>query len=180
MREMEDASTRFLRDAHILARLVEQIFERGYLRQVAGPRLTFDQLNVLKFLNRPGLRLVRDVSHFLNASYAAASKAVTRLERKGLVTRSNHPHDRRAERLDVTPKGKHVIGRYEELKKARLRELARDEDLDGLSKALETVIALLMRERSSAGNPCLGCGAYYARECVVRAHGQHCRCTPGT
>lgn len=167
---------RFLRNSHIYARLVEQILEQGYLRQASGDALTFDQLNILKFLARPGPSLVKDVARFIDASYPAASKAVTRLEKKKLVTCVRYGPDRRAELVEVTPKGRKLIQRYERLKQTRLKSALRGKELGDISRGLERAIALLMRERSVAGNPCLGCGAYYAKSCVVRAHGQACRC----
>lgn len=173
---MDDSTERFLRNAHIFARLVEQILEHGYLHRSSNGTATFDQLNILKFLDRPGVRLVKDVAHFLNASYAAASKAVSRLQKKGWVATSADSHDHRALRVAVTPAARSLIRKYERLKLSRLRKMTTGEDIDRLSKTLEVAIAALMKERSMAGNPCLGCGAYYAKECVVRAHGQSCTC----
>jgi DNA-binding MarR family transcriptional regulator len=165
---------RFMRDAHILARLVEQILERGYLERASRDSVTFDQLNILKFLARPPRKLVKHVAGFLSASYAAASKAVDRLEAKGLVTCATYEKDRRAETVDVTPKGHRLIRTYERYKRARLKAALRGESSDQLAEGLERVIVALMRERTVTGNPCLGCGAYYAEQCVSRAHGHPC------
>lgn len=176
MRAMTPDVERFLRNTHILARLVEQIFETGYLRRTSGEAVTFDQLNILKFLSRPQTTLVKDVARFLNASCAAASKAVSRLERKELVSVEPYERDRRAESIEVTPKGKAVVRKYEKMKEARVRSLLKGVDSSTLSKALEQTIALIMKERSIANDPCLGCGAYYAKNCMVRLHGQRCAC----
>ena len=167
---------RFLRNTHILARLVEQIFETGYLRRTSGEAVTFDQLNILKFLSRPQTTLVKDVARFLNASNAAASKAVSRLVQKRWARTSTYGADRRAEVVRLTPKGMTLVREYEELKRKRLQLLLRPGEAQSLSEGLERVIAVLMREREMAGNPCLGCGAYYSQECVVRLHGQTCSC----
>ncbi len=171
---MQPDVQRFLRDAHILARLVEQVLEDGYLRLATRDGITFDQLNILKFLNRPGPVLIKHVAGFLSASYAAASKAVTRLEKKKLVTTSTFERDKRAAAVTVTAKGHDLVRRYERTKEARLRLMLRRDSPEKLAKGLEDVIVLLMRERAVTGNPCLGCGAYYAGECVSRAHGQVC------
>ncbi|MBI4564572.1 MAG: winged helix-turn-helix transcriptional regulator [Planctomycetes bacterium] len=173
---MSESHERFLRNAHILARLVEHVFERGYLRRASRDTITFGQLNILKFVARPGRSLVKDVARFLNASNAAASKAVSRLERKGLAKCTRYPGDRRAERVEATPRGLALIRKYERVKKSRLKTMLKGRMPDELSKDLERVIALLMRDRAFAGNPCLGCGAYYSRACMVRAFGQHCPC----
>lgn len=167
---------RFLRSAHIAARLVEEVLEHGPLRARGGPALTFPQFNLLKFIARPGKVRSRDVARFLNASGAAASKAVARLERKRLVRSVPDPSDRRSARIELTPAGSGAIRRVERLKRDRLKPLFGGEPPERFAEGLEAVIRLLMRGRGAAGNPCLGCGAYYARECVVRAHGQACSC----
>lgn len=167
---------RFLRNSHIFARLVEQLLEKGYLQSAAGGAVTFDQLNILKFLDRPGPSLGKDIARFLNASYAAASKAVSRLERKKLVVTETDARDRRAQIVSVTAKGRALIRAYERLKRRRLATLFHNGEMESLTEDLERGIAILLRERGVVGNPCLGCGAYYANACVVREHGQTCRC----
>ncbi|MBI2899786.1 MAG: winged helix-turn-helix transcriptional regulator [Planctomycetes bacterium] len=167
---------RFLRNAHILARLVERVLEIGYLKQASGDALTFDQVNLLKFLARPRKFRVKDVAHFLNASHPAASKAVSRLARKGAVHLSTDPDDRRAERIRVTPRGQRWVDGYERTKEARIHNLMKGRNPRQLAEGIERVIDALLLERSVVGNPCLGCGAYFGEECVVRAHGQTCNC----
>jgi len=175
---MSEQLHRFLRDVHVLARLVQQVLETGYLSRSAPGGLTFDQLNVLKFLGRPGTSRVKDVSHFLNASYAAASKAVSRLEEKGLVRKTRIGSDRRSERVELNAKGRSIVRRYENLKARRVTALLEGSDIDGLSDGLERVIQLLLKERGVAGNPCLGCGAYYTPTCIIRGQGLPSRCQP--
>lgn len=155
---------------------MEQLLEKGYLRSAAGGAVTFDQLNILKFLDRPGPTLGKDIARFLNASYAAASKAVSRLERKKLVATVTDSRDRRAQIVSVTAKGQALIRAYERLKRRRLAALFPNGEMEGLTQDLERGIAVLLRERSVVGNLCLGCGAYDASACVVRAHGETCRC----
>ncbi len=174
---MHEELKRFLRDSHVFARLVEQVLEAGYLRSAVQDSVTFDQLNVLKFLARPGsVPLVKDVARFLNASYAAASKAVGRLRKKGLAKTTRSSEDGRAELVEVTPLGAALVRKYERLKARRLEALLAGEDLPRISEALERAIALLLRERAVAGDPCMGCGAYYSDRCVVRTHGFPCDC----
>jgi DNA-binding MarR family transcriptional regulator len=167
---------RFLRSAHLAARLVEGVLERGYLERASGGRVTFDQLNVLKFIARSRPARVKGVARFLNASGAAASKAVARLERKGLARTAADAVDRRSGLVELTARGRAIIRSYERFKQGRMRALLKGRSADRLATSLEEVVEVLLRERPAAGNPCLGCGAYYARECVVRAHGQVCSC----
>ncbi len=173
---MSETRNRFLRDVHIIARLVNQTFEEGYLSRVSVEGLTFDQLNLLKFLGQPKTLMVKDVTYFLDASYAAASKAVARLERKGLVRKTTLGSDRRAEIIELTPKARGIVRRYEKLKADRVSALLEGQDVDGLCTHLEKTIELLLKERAVAGYPCLGCGAYYTKNCFIRAHGLPSRC----
>lgn len=167
---------RFLRDAHVLARLVERILEDGYLREANGDKITFGQINLLKFLTRPGPNLIGDVARFLNASYAAASKAVTRLEKKGCARSTVSKQDRRAQNVKVTARGHAMIKKYEKVKTHRLTALLGAENPEALSQGLENVISILIRERGAAGSPCLGCGVYSETECVVHQYNQACPC----
>lgn len=173
---MHEAHLRFLRNAHLVSRLVDQVLERGYLRKAAAGDLTFEQLNLLKFLGRPATTITRDVSRFLDASMAAASKAVGRLTAKGLVRRKPSGTDRRCEVLEVTAKGRELVRRYETLKAGRLRKILGTTEADRMAGALEEVVELLLSERPLAGNPCLGCGAYYSQTCMIRARGLPARC----
>lgn len=174
----KDDLKRFMSNAHIFARLVENVLEWGYLREAVGTAVTFDQISILKFLTRDQRSHVKDVAGFLNASYAAASKMVSRLVKKKLVHSVTFGEDRRAELLTVTPRGQALIDKYEAVKVRRLTRLLRDENLDSLSGGLERAIDAVLKDRPEVGNPCLGCGAYYAPECVAREKGQDCPCAP--
>ncbi len=165
---------RFLRNAHIFARLVEQVLEDGYIAKSVGAKLTFGQLNILKFLARPGRKLIKDVARFLNSSYAAASKAVSRLERKKMVRTTPWGEDGRAEWVQLTSKAVELVRTYEKVKAERLQAVVRGEDVEFIAKGLEQGIGLLLRERAVAGNPCLGCGVYYSQSCAARLFGKSC------
>ena len=63
------------------------------------------QLEVLTFLLRRERWSVGEVASALKVSSAAATKAVTRLERKGLVTRTVDQMDRRFVNVSLTGAG---------------------------------------------------------------------------
>jgi DNA-binding MarR family transcriptional regulator len=63
------------------------------------------QLEVLTFLLRRERWSVGEVASALKVSSAAATKAITRLERKGLVTRAIDMMDRRCVNVTLTPVG---------------------------------------------------------------------------
>ncbi len=74
-------------------------------------KVTARQLEVLAFLRRREQWLVGEVADALGVSSAAATKAITRLERKGLVVRSVNVIDRRRVDVRVTRAGSELIQR---------------------------------------------------------------------
>ena len=97
--------------------------------------------------------------------------------RKGLIRKRTLGSDRRAELVEVTPAGLAYVRKYEKVKAERIVTLLGDADVAALSDHLETIIEILLREREITENLCLGCGAYYAKGCVVQEKGLSPRCT---
>lgn len=71
--------------------------------------VTSRQLEVLSFLARREHWLVGEVASQLGVSSAAATKAIARLERKGLVSRSVDMMDRRCVNVRITRAGSDAI-----------------------------------------------------------------------
>ncbi len=67
------------------------------------------QAEVLTFLARRGHWSVGEIASNLGVSSAAATKAVLRLERKGLVTRSIDMMDRRCVNVRITHTGSDIV-----------------------------------------------------------------------
>ena len=73
--------------------------------------ITPRQLELLQFLARRHQMTVGEVAQALQISAAAATKAITRLERKGLVTRTVDIMDRRYIHVRLTRSGTEVARR---------------------------------------------------------------------
>jgi DNA-binding MarR family transcriptional regulator len=67
--------------------------------------VTARQHEILTILRQRKHWLVSEIAETLQVSCAAATKAITRLERKGLVTRTVDPMDRRCVNVNVTRAG---------------------------------------------------------------------------
>ncbi len=161
----------------MLASLSREVLEKAYLRKSGAKDLSFLQLNLLKFFDAPHPRSIGDVMRFMGASFAAASKAVGRLKRKGLVRTSHNPGDMRAQFVALTSKGKSTIQRYERIKLDRLRKLLEGSDVNRWSSVLEEIVQKLISDREFPADLCMQCGVYYSdrclvtdRRCRVRAH----------
>ena len=71
--------------------------------------ITPRQYEILTILKQRHQWSVSDVADELGVSCAAATKAITRLERKGLVARAIDPMDRRRVNVHVTTPGTEFI-----------------------------------------------------------------------
>ncbi len=93
------------------SRLIRRVFDR----EVASLGITSAQWRVLLRLNRePGLKQV-ELADRLDVEPITACRMVDRLEEAGLVERRRDPEDRRAWRLELTPKATPVVERLKAL-----------------------------------------------------------------
>jgi DNA-binding MarR family transcriptional regulator len=166
----DETLIRFLRGCHLLSALSREVLEKGYLRRAGARGASFVQINLLKFMDQPGSRSVGDVMRFMGASFAAASKAVGRLKRKGWVRTGQHPGDLRAQIVAVTASGRSMVQKYERLKFERVSKLLaglRPAQVQHYIQALEQIGSLLIRDKELPGDLCMQCGAYYSDRCLV-------------
>lgn len=75
--------------------------------------VTSRQIEVLAFLTQRECWQVGEVASTLGVSSAAATKAIARLERKGLVTRSVDMMDRRCVNVRMTRAGNEALRRHQ-------------------------------------------------------------------
>ena len=103
----------FLASMHIFSSAINELMV-SQLHDELGGELTIPQLKTLKLIARTETESITEIAAFLGVSNAAASKAVDRLVRRGLVERIESTDDRRATRLSLTVKGTFLLKRYED------------------------------------------------------------------
>lgn len=82
---------------------------RDFKRFMDSTGLSFSQINILMRLFHGGSAGVSMIGEIMGISNAAASQSIERLVQMGLVERTEDPQDRRAKRLELTPKGQSLI-----------------------------------------------------------------------
>jgi DNA-binding MarR family transcriptional regulator len=165
---------RLVRYSHIFASAVREILELKLLREASAMPLTLSQFHLLKLMFLNGRHQVGEVADFLGVSPPAATKNIDKLEALGLVVRSPSKGDRRATLLSVSPKGRRLVRRYEELKAARLSPVLKKfgtEEREQFTRLLER-FSLSLLEKELAGEHdhdgvCLRCDAYIQAGCPV-------------
>ncbi|NIM48179.1 MAG: MarR family transcriptional regulator [Gemmatimonadales bacterium] len=161
----------FLGSAQILTSAVNDLMEQQ-LREVTGSKLTFSQLKLLKMVAITEAYTVSNVAAFLGVSNAAASRAVDRLVRRGLLRRTESADDRRAVELSLTPEGHELLSSYDAAASQMLEgifgrfapdELRRvGEFLDGIS------VRIVEEEQGLEEEVCFRCGIHFRDRCLLR------------
>jgi DNA-binding MarR family transcriptional regulator len=160
----------FLRQSHIFSSAVREVLETKLLREATSMPLTISQFHLLKLMLVDGKHQVGQVADYLGVSAPAATKSVDKLERLDLVVRSPSKGDRRATLLSVSPKGRRLVRKYEDLKAERLApilERFKPEEIESLTELLERFSISLLGEGEAENEFCLRCAGYLAEGCSI-------------
>jgi len=161
----------FLGSTQVFASSVNDVIEKRLLREVGPPQLTFSQFKLLKLVAITDAQMIGDVAAFLGVSNAAASKAVDKLVRQGLLVRNEAQRDRRAIQLSLTASSRQVLATYDAAKERKLASVFRQfspQDLRRTADLLDRLSAGIVDHTARAEELCLQCGIYYRKKCVVR------------
>lgn len=160
-----------LGSAHIFSSAVDDLMQ-DRLYAVIGEQLTFSQLKLLKLIARSETHNISQVAAFLGVSSAAASKAVDRMVRRGLLLRTEAERDRRAVEIALTAEGQRLLGEYERVTHQTLEEIFGEITPEGLRETAERLDQLSMRlvdHDFDGGEACFRCGIYFREKCLLRA-----------
>jgi len=160
----------FLGSVRILSATIDEWMEEELL-EATKSRVTPSQLRVLKLVARTNARRIGDVADFLAVSNAAASKAVDRLVRRGLVNRAEAVSDRRAVELSLTPEGRTILAQYEAVTNRVLKEVfgsLPQSQLEDTAEFLDQLSTRMVREGRTREGICLRCGIHFRDRCLLR------------
>ncbi len=175
-----EAMERLLRNLHMMRAVVGDVLEKGCLVQGLG-ELTFPQLNQLKLIRSSpephSAWTVGVLAERLSVTMAAASKAVSRLERDGWVDVTGGVEDGRQRCVKVSARGRRAVARFEKLKRKRLASLVSasgSNEVGAWNRSLERILRGLLSLREDVSHACLLCGMYEAPGCVAESLGSNC------
>jgi DNA-binding MarR family transcriptional regulator len=160
-----------LGSAHIFSSAVNDLMQER-LQAVIGEQLTFSQLKLLKLVDRTEAYNISQVADFLGVSNAAASKAVDRLVRRGLLVRSEAEGDRRAVELSLTEAGQRILDEYEVVTAEALEQIFGQFSADGLRQTADLLdklsLSLVDEGRTKEEEACFRCSIYFRDKCLLR------------
>lgn len=106
--------------------------------------LTSGQWNALNQLEEHGAMTQRELSERLKKEQATVARLLDRLVKRGLVKRSTHPDDRRANIVENTPEASRLLVEVEPVAAARADQIAEgisDDDLAVFFEVLDQIRA---------------------------------------
>jgi len=160
----------FLASTHIFYSAVNELMEEE-LRKDLDNELTVPQYRLLKLVGATKIRNVSEVATFGRVTNAAASKAVDRLVRRALLTRTESAKDRRVSNLSLTPEGAELLRRYEHVQNQVLEGLFKQfmpDDFTRTALLLDRLSADIVELGSGPRELCFRCGIYFRERCLVR------------
>jgi len=161
----------FLGSTQVFARAVRNVVEEKLLHEIAPRPLTFSQFRLLKLVAMTNAQTLGDVATFLGVSNAAASKAVDKLVRRGLLLRSEAETDRRAIELSLTEPSRRLLAAYDAAKNRTLAKVFRrlsPKDLRHTAELLDQLAAEIVDHTARPEEICLQCGIYYRKKCLIQ------------
>lgn len=156
--------------ARILALAVQETVESKLQAELAGDRLSPSQWKLLEIFATTEVGNVTEVAAYQGVSTAAASKAVDRLVRLGLLERAEDHEDRRHIRLSLTSEGRGLASAYLQRLDVRLSELFAGlsaEELLRLSEQLDQLTTGVLRAASNVTQICVQCGLNRRERCLM-------------
>ncbi len=117
--------------------------------------LTIPEWRVLAWLSHEGSMTAGDIARVANMDKATTSRAVQRLEDRGLLRRSTAPHDQRAQILSLTDKAQPLLAELLPLAldwEARLLETFAPQEFRDLLRLVEKLERQLSRMEGDTGS----------------------------
>jgi DNA-binding MarR family transcriptional regulator len=165
-----------IRYSHIFSSAVREVLEVSLLRDLGADSITPRQLQILRFIDIASHH-IDDVAKFLEVSGPAATQALDKLERLGLVLRTPSGDDRRLKFLSCSEKGKQLIASFGLLEQARLDGVLSQftpGETRLLAHLLERYALALIGTERAEESPCLRCHGYFDADCPVQFVNSDC------
>ncbi len=160
----------FLGSASIFLFALNDVFEERLLQSAIAGLLTVSQVKLLKLVSLTDARTIGDVAAFMGVSNAAASKAVDKLVRRGLLNRQEGEADRRSIHLSLTADGRNLLHSYETVRQKKLEAIFRQipsDDLLRTAELLNRLSKLIVGHSAKPEEVCLRCGMYFPERCLM-------------
>jgi DNA-binding MarR family transcriptional regulator len=160
--------------SNLFGRIIVNSLQMQIPDELSDIDLTFQQLHAMIYTSQHDVCSVGDIASGLAITHPAAVKLIERLQRKGLVVKSEGANDRRVSCVGLTELGKVIV---ESVQAKRAEAIAKalenmtSQEQAGLVTGLEKLLAATLETENLIESTCLRCGVGHVQTCVVnRAH----------
>jgi len=168
----------FGRNMEIFAAIVKAIISQSIPCPEKQVKVTLAQMKCLQFIHSHDKVLIGDIAKSRGISYPAATKAISRLEEKGLVIREQDAADRRNIFVRLTECGKLMATRILPDRLNRLKQLLNEmpeEKFKALQDGLTAFLEVALNDRELLEQVCLHCGKDHDETCLLHEIEIKCR-----
>lgn len=141
-------------------------------------QVTLAQMKCLQYIHSHDKVLIGDIAKSRGISYPAATKAISRLEEKGLVVREPDPADRRNVFVRLTDCGRLTATQILPERIRRLKALLNEmpaEMLQAMQSGIAAFLEVALKDRELLEQVCLHCGKDHDETCMLYEIKQKCR-----
>lgn len=158
------------REIGLFVAVIGEFLSQELLDEICDEQITVGQAKCLCFIFANETVTVGDISRGLGISYPAATKNISRLAEKGLVSRRANQTDRRNIFVEITAQGKELTAKIKPEKLRRLGSLldkVAQDDLEDLCKGIKALLTVALADRELVENLCLHCGREHVEHCIL-------------
>ena len=154
----------------LFGRIIVNSLQMQIPDELSDVDLTFQQLHAMIYTRQHEVCSVGDIASGLAITHPAAVKLIERMQKKGLVVKSEDLNDRRVSCVGLTDLGKGIV---ESVQAKRAEAIARAlenmtlQEQAGLVTGLEKLLAASLETENLIESTCLRCGVGHTQTCVV-------------
>jgi len=151
--------------------IITDICEKQFMDDASSVPLSENQFYILRMLNNASPFNLSDLANILSVSNAAVGKNIDKLVQYKLVRRRFRKNDRRTAKVSITPEGKKIVKKFNDLKLKKQVEIFKEfstEEKIIFSNYLRKFINNTLHEDMDMDILCLQCNGFCGDDCVVK------------
>ena len=151
--------------------IVSDICEKQFMKESSSVPLSENQFYILRILNNASPFNLSDLAKILSVSNAAIGKNIDKLVQYKFVRRRFRKLDRRTAKVSITPEGKKVVEKFNDLKLIKQVEIFKafsSDEKEKFTDYLRKFINNTLHKDMDMDLLCLQCNGFCGENCIVK------------
>jgi len=157
--------------------IVNDICEKQIMDESTSVPLSNNQFYIMRMLNNASPFNLSDLANILSVSNAAIGKNIDKLVQLGLVRRRFRKKDRRTAKVSITPEGKKIVKKFNDLKIKNQVKIFKEftvEEKTIFADYLRKFIDSTLNDDMDMDILCLQCNGSCGDDCVIKEKKRTC------